>query len=58
MALVPLIELLAAMLLLRRIMLALGESEVVALAAALVPFFPVLIANFLPCASIITPGRG
>lgn len=49
MALVPLIELLAAMVLIRRIMLALGEREAVALgAAALIPLFPVLTSNFLP----------
>jgi hypothetical protein len=49
MTLVPLIELLAAMVLIRRIMLALGEGEPVALgAAALIPLFPVLTSNFLP----------
>jgi hypothetical protein len=49
MAFVPLLELLAAMALIRRILLALGEREAVALGgAALVPLFPVLTTNFLP----------
>ncbi|WP_068088671.1 hypothetical protein [Novosphingobium rosa] len=49
MALVPLIELLVAMALIRRLLLALGEREAVALGgAALVPLFPVLTSNFLP----------
>jgi hypothetical protein len=49
MALIPLVELLAAMALIRRLLLALGEGEVVALGgAALVPLFPELVSNFLP----------
>jgi hypothetical protein len=49
MALVPLIELLVAMALIRRLLLALGEREAVALGgAALVPLFPMLTSNFLP----------
>lgn len=49
MVLVPLIELLAAMALVRRLLLALGEREAVALGgAALLPIFPVLTSNFLP----------
>lgn len=49
MALVPLLELLAAMLVARRLTLALGESEKVAWgAAALIPLFPVLTSTFLP----------
>lgn len=49
MALVPLIELLVAMALIRRLLLTLGEREAVALGgAALVPLFPMLTSNFLP----------
>jgi len=49
MAVVPLVQMLAAMAVMRRLVLALGESEVMALAAAaILPMFPLISSTFLP----------
>ena len=49
MTVVPLLELLVAMLVMRRLLLALGESEAVArIGAAILLLFPMLLSNFLP----------
>ena len=49
MSLIPLIELLVAMVLTRRLLLALGEDEATALTgAAILPLFPLLTSTFLP----------